>query len=557
VGNKADVSSNDLMQYWGDDPGTDVILLYMESFGNPKIFSRIARRVSRKKPIVVLKSGTSTAGARAASSHTGALSTNAIVARTLMDQAGIIQTDSMERLFYAAKVVGTQPLPAGNRLAILTNAGGPAILSADRAESEGLTVPALSSKLQDRLRRIVVPTASVHNPVDMVAQATVAQYEACLKLLLESPEVDQIAVLFIPPVVTRGEEVAQAILRARTAVLGGKSGARLEKPLVACMMGEVGGGEAFDLLEAQGIPTFRFPEDSVSALAQLTRYSEWRRTPRGNRIHFKDAHRDDAQAILRRATASLRPPRRTLGNGADPVHPEEPGAWLAPLEAFDMLRAYGIPAARTQLARSAEEAAGIAETLGFPVALKLSSLTITHKTDVQGVQLGLRTGVEVRDAFGRIERALSALGRRNEMDGVLLQPMAQGGLEMVLGMSHDPQFGPVLMVGLGGIYLELFRDVQFALQPVTDREIVQMVDRLRSRRILDGYRGEPARDVEALQQMLARLSQLVEENPQIREVDLNPVMLFPKGQGGKVVDVRIRAAPSDAYQEYVIASLEE
>jgi acyl-CoA synthetase (NDP forming) len=239
------------------------------------------------------------------------------------------------------------------------------------------------------------------------------------------------------------------------------------------------------------------------------------------------------------------------------VHPEEPGAWLAPLEAFDMLRAYGIPAARTQLARSAEEAAGIAETLGFPVALKLSSLTITHKTDVQGVQLGLRTGVEVRDAFGRIERALSALGRRNEMDGVLLQPMAQGGLEMVLGMSHDPQFGPVLMVGLGGIYLELFRDVQFALQPVTDREIVQMVDRLRSRRILDGYRGEPARDVEALQQMLARLSQLVEENPQIREVDLNPVMLFPKGQGGKVVDVRIRAAPSDAYQEYVIASLEE
>ncbi len=556
VGNKADVSSNDLLHYWGDDPGTDVILLYMESFGNPKKFSRIARRVSRKKPIVVLKSGSSTAGARAASSHTGALSSNAVVAKTLMDQAGIIQTDSMERLFHAAKVVGTQPLPAGGRLAILTNAGGPAILSADRAEAEGLTVPTLSDKLQDRLRRLVVPTASVHNPVDMVAQATVAQYEACLKLLLESPEVDQVAVLFIPPVVTRGEDVAQAILRARAAVVGGKPESKLGKPLVACMMGEVGGGEAFDLLESQGIPTFRFPEDSVTALAQLTRYSEWRRAPRGNRVRFKDSRRDDAQAILRRATANLRLPLHTPAPG-DAAHREEPGAWLAPLEAYDVLRAYGIPAAATRLARTAEEAVVEAEALGFPIALKLSSLTITHKSDVQGVQLGLRSGAEVRDAFGRIERALSVLGRRKEMDGVMLQPMAQGGLEMVLGMSHDPQFGPVLMVGLGGIYLELFRDVQFVLQPVTDREIVQMVDKLRSRRILDGYRGEPARDVDALHEMLARLSQMIEENPQIREVDFNPVMLFPKGQGGQVVDVRIRAAPIDAFQEYVIASLEE
>ncbi len=559
VGNKADVSSNDLLHFWGDDPGTDVILLYMESFGNPKLFSRIARSVSRKKPIVVLKSGTSTAGARAASSHTGALSSNAVVAKTLMDQAGIVQTDTMERFFHTAKVLGSQPLPAGNRLAILTNAGGPGILSADRAEAEGLAVPALSDKLQAKLRRIVLASASVHNPVDLVAQASVAHYEASFKALLESPEVDQIAVLFIPPVVTRGEEVAQAILRARDAVLGGKQ-TLPAKPVVACMMGEVGGGEAFDLLEAHGVPTFRFPEDAVTALAQLTRYRDWRMSPRGNRIRFKDTRRDEAQAILRRATVALPLPAGTLpgsGDSQQAPHAEESGVWLAPIDGYAVLKAYGISAAPTRLARSADEAVAHAEALGFPAVIKLSSLTVTHKTDVQGVHVNLRTAAEVREAFGRIERALSALGRRGEMDGVLVQPMAQGGLEMVLGMSHDPQFGPVLMAGLGGIYLELFRDVQFALHPVTDREITQMVDRLRSRRILDGYRGEPARDVDALHQMLARLSQMIEENPQIRDVDFNPVMVFPKGKGAQVVDVRIRAAPSDAYQEYVIASLAE
>jgi acetyl coenzyme A synthetase (ADP forming)-like protein len=553
VGNKADVSSNDLLHFWGDDPGTDVILLYMESFGNPKKFSRIARRVSRKKPIVVLRSGTSASGARAASSHTGALSSNAVVAKTLLDQAGIVQTDSMERFFHAAKVLGSQPLPAGGRLAILTNAGGPGILSADRAETEGLSVPQFSKTLQDRLHQVVLPAASVRNPVDLVAQASVAHYEASLKLLLESPEVDQVAVLFIPPVVTRGAEVAQAILNARQAVAERRKDGRLGKPLVACMMGEVGGGEGFDILESHGVPTFRFPEDAVTALAQLTRYSAWRTAPQGTRQRYPDVHRDRAQAILRQATG-------TLAAGAPPKdgsRAEEAAVWLAPLDAYALLNAYGIGTAPTRFARTADEAVAAAEAVGLPAALKLSSMTITHKSDVGGVQLGLPTASAVREGFARIESALAERGRRKEMEGVLVQPMARNGLEMVLGVSHDPQFGPVLMTGLGGIYLELFRDVQFALQPVTDREIAQMVDRLRSRPILDGYRGEPARDIDALHEMLARLSQLVEENPQVREMDLNPVMLFPKGEGGQVVDVRVRAAPSDPYQEYVIASLEE
>jgi acyl-CoA synthetase (NDP forming) len=525
----------------------------MESFGNPKKFSRIARRVSRKKPIVVLKSGTSAAGARAASSHTGALSSNDVVAKTLMDQAGIVQTDSMERFFHAAKVLGTQPLPAGNRLAILTNAGGPGILSADCAENEGLLVPQLPPPLQDKLRKVVLPTASLNNPVDLIAQASVAHYEGSLKLLLESPDVDLVAVLFIPPVVTRGAEVAQAILRAREAVAQRRKDGAPGKPLVACMMGEVGGGEGFDILESHGIPTFRFPEDAVTALAQLSRYSAWRAAPQGAHARFTDTSRDRAQAILRQATLAL-----ASGASQKAASPApEPAVWLAPLDAYALLNAYGIATAPTRFARSPEEAVAAAEAVGFPAVLKLSSMTITHKSDVQGVQLGLESAAAVREAFARIENALASRGRRKEMDGVLVQPMARKGLEMVLGMSHDPQFGPVLMAGLGGVYLELFRDVQFALQPVTDREIAQMVDRLKSRPILDGYRGEPARDVDALHGMLARLSQLVEENPQVREMDLNPVMLFSKGDGGQVVDVRIRAARTDPFQEYVIASLEE
>jgi len=533
VGNKADVSGNDLLYFWGKDDQTDVILLYMESFGNPKKFSRIARTVSRTKPIVVLKSGTSSAGARAAQSHTGALASSTVVTRTLMEQAGIVQTDSMERLFHAAKVLGTQPLPAGNRLVILTNAGGPGILSADRAEAEGLAVSALGPSLQEELRAFLPAAASAHNPVDLLASATPEHYERALTTLLRSEEVDQVAVLFIPPMVTSTDAVAEAIIRARQA-------APAAKPLVASLMGLRGESAAIGLLEAARVPTFRFPEDAVLALAQLTRYGAWRREPRGRRVAFEGCSTEEATRIVHRA--------------ADAAQPAAP-AWLPAIDGYRLLDCYGIPTVPTRLATTAGEAAAQAEALGFPVAMKLASRTILHKTDVQGVMLGLKSGREVRGAFGELEEALEAGGRRGEMDGVLLQTMAGRGLEMVLGMIHDPQFGPVLMVGLGGTYLELFSDVQFGLHPVTDRDAARMVERLRSRRLLEGYRGEPAGDVAALQEAILRLSYLVEKHPQVREIDLNPVLVMT--QGCRVLDVRVSVAPVDPFEEYVISHLDD
>jgi acetyl coenzyme A synthetase (ADP forming)-like protein len=533
MGNKADVSGNDLLYFWGTDPETRVILLYLESFGNPKKFSRIARSVSRDKPIVVLKSGTSQAGARAASSHTGALAASNVVVETLLEQAGIVRTATMEQFFHAAKVLSTQPLPHGRRLAILTNAGGPGIISADRAEEEGLSVARLSDALQAELRPHLPASASTANPVDMIASASAAQYEACLRLLLASAEVDAVLVMFIPPLVTSAADVAQAIARARQATDG-------SKPLLAVMMGEGRGAAWLDDLEHAAIPTFRFPEDAVVALAQLARYHEWRSQERGTRVRFPDVRHDEARALIQRHA------------GDDP---EREPVWLPPLEGYHLLQHYGIPTLRTEFAASAADAVHAADAIGYPLAMKLASTTILHKTDVRGVCLNLRSGREVRGAYLELEEALEGLGRRQEMDGVLLQPMARAGLETVLGVSFDPSFGPVLMAGLGGIYLELFRDVQFALHPVTDLDVERMLERLKSYRIFQGYRGEPPRDVAAFKQTLLRLSQLVEEQPHIRELDLNPVLLMEEGQGCVVVDARVRVAGIDPFNEYVISHL--
>ena len=535
VGNKADISGNDLLYYWGTDNQTDVILLYLESFGNPKKFSRIARSVSRNKPIVVLKSGTSQAGARAASSHTGAIASSNIAARTLMAQAGIIQTDSMEKLFNAAKVLGSQPLPKGPRLAILTNAGGPAILSADRAELEGLVVRPCSESLQQALQQHLAPAAHAGNPVDMIASATAEQYETCLNLLLKSDEVDQVLVLFIPPMVTTTVEVAQAMIRARHACGN-------EKPLVASILGSQGETECHDILAAERIPTFRFPEDAVVALAQLHWYANWRNTPEGDAVRFDDVDRSTADAIMAEATSALA---------------EGEMCWLPTDKAFRVLEAYGIPVIPTRFAPDAEAAVAAAHKVGFPVAMKLASTTIVHKTDVGGVVLDVPNEPELRKAFADLAARLEAEGRRGEMDGVIVQPMSRSGLETVLGVSHDPLFGPVMMAGLGGIYLDLFRDVQFSLHPLTDRSASEMLASLKSSRLFAGYRGARPRDLPALREVLLRLSQLVAQHPEIKDVDLNPVMVLANGEGCRVVDARIQLAHADQFTEWVISQLDD
>ncbi len=539
VGNKADISGNDLLYFWGQDPNTAVILLYLESFGNPKKFGRISRRVSREKPIVVLKSGKSQAGQRAASSHTGAMASSSVVADALMAQAGIVQVESMEQFFNAAKVLSTQPRPQGRRLAILTNAGGPGILCADRAEAEELTVTPLSPGLQSRLRKHLPATASTGNPVDMIAAATPKQYENCLRILLSSKEVDQVIVMFIPPVVTEALDVARAILKAHGA-------SKVAKPVVAVMMGEADAEQVVDELEAGGISSFRFPEETVVALAQYSRYADWLKQPQGQSRTFENVRHDEARQVIVAACGEE--------PGETEAAPE--AVWLSPRDGYRLLESYGIKTVSTAFAATAADAAEVAKSLGYPVAMKLASTSILHKSDVKGVYLGLRSDWEVRGAFGELEERLTQARQRKSMDGVLIQPMASSGLEAVLGVSHDATFGPVMMAGLGGVYLELFQDVQFTLLPVTDREVERMLQRLKAHRIFSGYRGEAARDVAAFSETMLRLSQLVDEHPQIHELDLNPVMLMPEGQGCVVVDARVRVQPVDPFSEYVISQID-
>ena len=537
LGNKADISGNDLLYFWGADPATRVILLYLESFGNPRKFSRIARRVSRDKPIVVLKGGASPSGARGASSHTGALAASDVVVGQLLRQTGVVRTHTMEQFFHAARVLGSQPLPRGPRLALLTNAGGPGILSADRAEAENLSVPGFSDSLRGALREKLAASAGVANPVDMTAAATPQQYEDCLRLLLLSDEVDLVLVMFLSPLMATADEVASAILAARR-----DGGA--DKPLLACMMGAGRGLPCLDELEAAGIPTFRFPEDAVLALAQLTRYGEWRNKPRGEEVLYEDVATDEARALI------------LAHAGEDPnIEP----VWLPPEAAFGLMAHYGIPTLPIRPAHSPEEAIEGAAALGFPIRMKSADPLRRGSPKTRRIPGGAKEETQVRRAFEAFQDDAAheepSSSGSDPQAGVLLQPDAERGLDAVIGMRSDALFGPVLMAGLGGAFLELFGDVRFALHPIAGQEAEEMLRGLRAWPLFEGYRGEPPRDVRALGEVLLRLSQLVKDHPQVREVEMNPVRVLEEGRGCVVLDVRVQVAPVDPFTEFVISAL--
>jgi acetyl coenzyme A synthetase (ADP forming)-like protein len=501
VGNKADVSSNDLIQYWAEDPRTDVILLYLESFGNPRNFGRIAKRIARTKPIVVVKSGRSRAGARAASSHTGALASTDAVASALFRQAGMIRTDTLEELFDVANLLAHQPVPLGCRVAILTNAGGPGILAADACESRGLELPTLTDATVQELRSFLPPTASVANPVDMIACSTPEHFQKATRLLLADENVDSLIVIFIPPLATDPEAVAAAIVEGAR-----KAG---DKPVLANFMSAKG---VPDILS--NIPSYVFPEAAASALAKLTSYGEWRRRPAGTLPVFTDIRTDDARAVVERA----------LARG---------GGWLSAIEVHDLFNAVGIPVAKTRFASSVNEAAKAAAGIGFPVALKAAGPTILHKTEAGGLALGLSEESAVRRAYADMVRKLGA-----EMTGVLVQEMVPGSVEVVVGSTLDPTFGPLVLYGSGGILVELLNDVAFRINPLTDTDVKDMINEVKGTALLRGYRGAPPADEQALAEIISRVSALIEICPQIHEMDANPVKVLQKG--AIVVEARVR-----------------
>jgi acetyl coenzyme A synthetase (ADP forming)-like protein len=515
VGNKADISGNDLLHYWETDPRTDVILLYLESFGNPRKFARIARRVARTKPIVAVKSGRSTAGARASSSHTGALlAASDVPVDALFRQAGVIRTDTLEEMFGVAALLANQPLPGGRRVGIVTNVGGPAIMCADVLEAHGMEVPVLAEPTQARLREFLPAEASPANPVDMLAAATPEQYQRAVGVVAEDPGVDAVVAIFIPPLVTSAEDVAQALVEA-------VGGLQHRKPALAVFMGSRGMPEA---LRAPGvhIPSYAFPESAAIALAHAARYGEWRAQPLSAPPQLEGLRRDEAAAVVARA----------LGTGA---------GWLDPDDVAALLGSYGLSLAAQRTVATPDEAGAAAGALGGAVALKAIAPGLVHKTDAGAVRLRLVGAEAVRAAAQEMSAALTAAG--HAPTGFLVQQMVPAGVEMIAGLVHDPQFGPLLACGAGGTLVELLKDVAVRLTPLTADDAHAMVRELKTYPLLDGFRGASPADVAALEDALLRLSALAEDLPEIAELDCNPIVVLE--HGATVLDARIRLAPAD------------
>ena len=518
VGNKADVSSNDLLEYWEEDETTRVILLYLESFGNPRRFARLARRISRTKPIVAVKAGRTRGGSRAAGSHTAALAANDVAVEALFHQSGVIRADTIDEMFDIAACLDAQPLPAGRRVAIVTNAGGPGILAVDACESAGLTVAPFSDETRGRLSAFLPAAASTGNPVDMVASAGPDEYRQAIEIALTDKDTDALIVIFAPVDVKQAPLTVTAI---RDGIANARRAGATQKPILACVMADPGRPQPLDL-GAERIPAYAFPENAARALARIATYAEWRAQPPGLLWGFDDVHAEEARQVCRGAIEA---------RGED---------WLTAEETQRVLKAFGLPLAASAVAHTADEAAALAAVLGFPVVAKILSHEVQHKTEVGGVCLNLQNESAVRRAFADILARAKDAGVLAAVDGVLIQPMLTGGVETMIGVAADRLFGPLIGFGLGGIYVELLGDVRFRIAPLTDRDADELMREIRGFRLLQGYRGQPAADVAALRDVLLRVSRLADEVPEIVELDLNPVIALADGHGCRIVDARIK-----------------
>lgn len=520
VGNKADISGNDLLAFWESDPRTDVILLYLESFGNPRRFARLARRVADRKPIVAVKSGRSAAGARAASSHTGAmLASSDVAVDSLFRQSGVIRTDTLAEMLDVAALLANQPLPRGRRVGIITNAGGLAILCADAAEARDLSVPAFSEETAARLRSFLPSEASVTNPVDMIASADGADYARAIDAVAGSGEVDSIVLIYIPPLESQAPEIARHVAEAVTAL-------ERRVPVLTVFMTT---SDVADRLRSSParIPVYAFPEQAVIALARAADYGGWRERPTGSAPAFADVGSDEAAGIISSALA-------------------EGHEWLEPGEIESLLGCYGIRMPRAERVKDAAGAGEATERIGGPVALK--AVGPLHKTEAGAVRLGLRGPEEVAGEAARMTERLTSAGLT--MEGFLVQQMVPDGVEMLVGVTSDPLFGPVVACGAGGTLVELLHDVEVRLAPLTDVDAREMVGSLRTFPLLDGFRGAPKADVAALEELVLRVGAMADSHPEIVEMDCNPVMVLPRGV--MVVDARIRVQVAPAPQPIAV-----
>jgi len=509
IGNKADVTEIDMLEMLKDDADSDVILGYIEGVTDGVKFMQKAKEVSQKKPLVILKAGSTASGAKAASSHTGTLAGSQKAFDAAFKQANIIKAESVEDLFDFALAFSYQPIPKGPHLTIITNAGGPGIMAADACEKSTLKMAKLSKKTVDKLRESLPPVAALYNPVDVIGDARADRYKNAIETVIEDKGVDGILVLLTPQEMTDVEDIARII---------GDLSLRSNKPILASFLGENAVKKGIEILNEKRVPNYSFPEHAIRAFEAMVKYEQDIKRPSLRPKRFK---------VNKKKVKDVFDSVRKIGNFD-----------IGESEAREIISAYGFSLPKSVLAETSEDAVSIANKIGYPVVLKVSSPDILHKSDVGGVKVGLQNDKEVRDAFQQIMINSKRFMPGSHINGIFVQEMARGGKEVILGVTRDPQFGPMIMFGLGGIYVEVLKDVSFRIAPICEHDARAMITEINSFPLLKGVRGEKAADIDAIKNSLLRLSQLVIDFSEIIEGDINPLLVKSKDEGAIAIDVR-------------------
>jgi acetyl coenzyme A synthetase (ADP forming)-like protein len=513
IGNKADVSGNVVIDFWRNNPDVKVITIYLESFGNPKKFLQITREITKSKPVIVIKSARTAAGMKAASSHTGALATADTVVNAFLEQGGVMRVNTIDEMFNLAKAFDRGILPEGNKLGILTNAGGPAILAVDESERAGLKIPELTAHTQQKLREFAPIEASVFNPVDLLPAATAVMYEKATRLMLADKNIDSLIVILGPPLMYDTVEIAHSIC------MGAKSS---KKTCMVVLMSQDDIIPRLREIDPEHPPLFRFPEDAARAIGEMLHHKMWRAIPIGNYKHFT-AKKKIVRDIL----------KSQKKNGE---------FYLDFMDVYAILNAYDLPMLKSCVAKDIPESTCCANKLGYPVVIKAVGKELIHKTEIGGVVIDIHNDDELAAAENKIISSLKAKRIESKLEGFLIQPYMRGGVETIMGVFKNNKAGHLVMFGLGGVMVEVIKDVRFKLLPITDVEANMLVKSIQSYKLLTGVRGNPPVDLEYIEENLLRLSQLVEDFPEFTEIDFNPFVFAPEKEKCKILDARMKVA---------------
>lgn len=511
LGNKADMSEIDVLKMLAEHEQTKVIVMYLEDMGDGQEFLRVCKQITKKlkKPVLVLKSGRSPEGAKAAMSHTGALMGSDEIYDAVLNQSGAIRVDSMEELFDYATAFSKQPLPLKGDLVIVSNAGGPAIISTDACSKYGIKMATIED-IRPKINAVIPPWGSSRNPVDIVGDADFNRFNNVLENVLAHKNVGSVIAMCTPSATLDYDKLAEVVV---------KMSKKYKKTMLASLMGLDEGIKNREILAAGGVPYYTYAEGAIRALRAMLRFSSWLNTPEGTITKFKAD-----KAAVKKVFASVRKQGRTN---------------LLEEEGQEVLRAYGFPLPQSLLAKTAADAVKHAKKIGFPVVMKIASPQIIHKSDAGGVKVGIANEQAVKDAFDQITKNAKKYDKNAQIKGVLIQEMVKGGKELIIGSKQEPGFGPVIMLGMGGIYVEVLKDVTFRLAPVTNKEADDMIDSIKTKKLLEGVRGEKPADKKKLSELIQKLSALVTDFEEIKELDMNPVLVMEQGKGCKILDIRI------------------